>query len=117
MEYDKLTKAELIEKLKEQKHLAQAVEAKDKEVAKVKEEFLKTREELERQLRSLNEQLVKSITLEKHQEILKQELATAEETVKVANMVLQSHNNAMNLVNSAMAVINQNEALLSEKIK
>ena len=39
MDYTKFTKAELIEKLEEQRHLAEAVEAKDKEIITLKEEF------------------------------------------------------------------------------
>lgn len=36
MEYEKMTKAELIEKLIEQEHLAKAVEAKDAEISQLK---------------------------------------------------------------------------------
>ena len=39
MDYTKFTKAELIEKLEEQKHLAEAVNAKDREIITLKEEF------------------------------------------------------------------------------
>ena len=106
MEYDKMTKAELIEKLREQKHLAQAVEAKDKEIV-----------ELKKTLSEKSQQLANSITLDKHKEIVRKEIDEAEKTVELANTVLESHNNAMHLINSALAVINQNEKLLSEKIK
>ena len=41
MDYDKLTKAELLEKLEEQKHLASAVEAKDIEMSELKKESKK----------------------------------------------------------------------------
>ena len=36
MDYTKLTKSELIEKLEEQKHLAQAVDAKDREINQIR---------------------------------------------------------------------------------
>jgi len=45
MDYNKMTKAELVSIVKEQKHLASAVQAKDKEIADLKREFNRVREE------------------------------------------------------------------------
>lgn len=142
MEYDKMTKAELIQKLKEQKHLAQAIEAKDKEISELKnlkEKIIKDYEmrivdlkkgrdeaskehdirinELKKEILQKEKALSLSITPEKHKEEIEKVWADAKEAVEKANLVLHNYGQALALINSAMNVINQNDRYMSEKIK
>lgn len=123
MEYDKMTKAELIEKLEEQQHLAQAVEAKDKEISELKKDkkgHIKDYEtrisHLAKELKEKENALLKSVTPEKHKEEIEKVWNEAQITIDKANLVLQNHTQVLALFNSAMAVINQNDKFLSEKI-
>jgi predicted nucleic acid-binding Zn-ribbon protein len=113
MDYDKLTKAELIDKLNEQKHLAQAVEAKDQEIIRINNEMQKVKEQIKEQ----NLRMVGMISKEDSNKILNEALKDAEEKINLANQFLVSQKNALNLFNSALAVINQNDTLLQEKLK
>lgn len=108
MDYDKLTKAELIEKLNEKKHLASAVEAKDKEIIRINNELQKARSELN--------QKASMISKEKVDEMLNNALEDAEKTVQLANEFLAANKNALTLMNAAITVINQNDKLLNEKL-
>jgi hypothetical protein len=113
MDYDKLTKAELIDKLNEQKHLAHAVEAKDQEIIRINNEMQKVKEQIKEQ----NLRMVGMISKEDSNKILNEALKDAEEKINLANQFLVSQKNALNLFNSALAVINQNDTLLQEKLK
>lgn len=142
MDYNKLTKAELIEKLNEQKHLASAVEAKDKEILKIKDrqqkivkdyesrindlkkgrnEVSKEHEirvnELKKEILEKDRALSVAITPETHKEELEKVWDEAQKTVDKANLVLQTYSQALSLINSAMSLINQNDKYMSEKIK
>lgn len=109
MDYEKLTKVELIEKLNEQKHLASAVEAKDKEIVRINNELQKARKELSEQGQMIPKQ--------KADEMVNNALADAEKTVQLANEFLAANKNALTLMNAAMTVINHNDNLLNEKLK
>ena len=113
MDYNQLTKAELIEKLNEQKHLAHAVEAKDKEIVRINNEMQKVKE----QIREQNKRMVGLIPREESNKILDEALKDAEEKINLANQFLSAQKNTLHLLNSALAVINQNDALLNEKLK
>jgi len=108
MDYDKLTKAELIQKLNEQKHLAQAVEVKDQEIIRINNELQKTRSELN--------QKASMVSKEEVDKMLNNALADAEKTVQLANEFLAANKNALTLMNAALTVINQNDKLLNEKL-
>jgi hypothetical protein len=108
MDYDKLTKAELIDKLNEQKHLAHAVEVKDQEIIRINNELQKTRSELN--------QKASMISKEEVDKMLNNALADAEKTVQLANEFLAANKNALTLMNAALTVINQNDKLLNEKL-
>lgn len=120
MDYNKLTKTELIEKLEEQKHLASAVEAKDKEIVEIKElkekEIVRINNELQKVRKELNEQ-GEMVPKQKVDEMVNNALADAEKTVQLANEFLAANKNALTLMNAALTVINQNDKLLNEKLK
>lgn len=120
MDYGKLTKAELIQKLNEQKHLASAVEAKDKEIVELKEakekEISRINNELQKARSELKEQST-MITKQQADEMVNTALADAEKTVQLANEFLAANKNALTLMNAAMTVINHNDNLLNEKLK
>lgn len=113
MDYSQLTKAELLEKLNEQKHLAQAVDAKDQEIIRINNEMQKVKEQIKEQ----NLRMVGMISREESNKILDEALKDAEEKINLANQFLVAQKNALHLFNSALAVINQNDALLQEKLK
>jgi hypothetical protein len=124
MDYDKMTKAQLIEKLNEQKHLAQAVQAKDREILKMREDRNKEQERNNEIIKSLKEELREQenrsrsmITKEQFEEETKKVLDDAQEAVDKANLVLDTYSQAMNLINSALVIINKNDKYMSEKIK
>lgn len=120
MDYNKLTKAELIEKLEEQKHLAQAVEAKDKEISELKKGRDANLKDYEMRLSELRKEIQgkeKLITPEKHNEEMEKVWKDAQEAIDKANLVLQNYSQFLTLINSAMSVINQNDKYMSEKIK
>jgi hypothetical protein len=60
-DYSKMTKQELIDKLNEQKHLAQAINIKDKEIATLKTE-----------LKQLKQEVATKVPLNDHKDIIKE---------------------------------------------
>lgn len=58
MEYEKMTKIELIAKLEQQRHLASAVEAKDAEISKLKSQLEINQKDLIAQAKTLNERAI-----------------------------------------------------------
>lgn len=119
MKYDKMTKDELIEKLKEQKHLAQAVEAKDIEMSRLKNKKDEEIKKLKESLLDIRKELSKKahmITKEQANEMVNNALADAEKTVQIANEFLAANQNSLQLINAALKVINHNDKLLNEKL-
>ena len=93
-----LTKAELIEKLEEQKHLAEAVEAKDIEMSKLekkyKEKITKLHEEvieLSKKVHQVKEKHKHSITEEQMQERIKTINKEKERAQEVARLYVKMH--------------------------
>lgn len=96
MDYTKLTKSELIEKLEEQQHLVSAVEAKDIEMSQLKKE---SKKELE-QLKKKNEEEVKALKLQKEELITKyQGSLTTEQIEKVTERLVAERNEAVSRAN------------------
>lgn len=119
MKYDKMTKDELIEKLKEQKHLASAVEAKDIEMSQLKNKKDEEIKKLKESLLDARKELGKAsnmITKEQANEMVNNALADAEKTVQIANEFLAANQNSLQLINAALKVINHNDKLLNEKL-
>lgn len=123
MEYDKMTKAQLIEKLENLSHLGTTVHAKNKQINELKKERNKNLEDYEKRLSELAKELQEKdrlqkqlITPKKHKEELEKVWKDAQEAVDKANVVLKTYEQAMTLINSALAIINENDKYMSEKI-
>lgn len=135
MDYSQLTKAELIEKLNEQKHLAQAVEAKDKEIANLlkekqnKDEKLlqeisqirtqkqKEIEELNKTIKELNHQLIGSMTKEKVEQYVKDVQEENKTIREVANYYIKIHTDFLKQTQQNLEMAIFTEDLVSQKIK
>lgn len=119
MKYDKMTKDELIEKLKEQKHLAQAVEAKDIEMSQLKNKKDEEIKKLKESLLDIRKELAQKsnmVTKQQADEMVNNALKDAEKTVQIANEFLAANKNSLQLINAALKVINHNDKLLNEKL-
>jgi alpha-glucuronidase len=124
MDYEKLTKAELIEKLNEQKHLAEAVNAKDKEIANLKKEkhdkdenLLQEIEKLNNKNKELNHQLVGSMTKEKVEEYVKMVQEENKNIREVANYYIKIHTDFLKQTQQNLEMAIFTEDLVSQKIK
>lgn len=124
MDYDKMTKAQLIEELTKKKHLASAVESKDNQIANLRNQKLEEKEKYDEALRLIKEELQSKenllknyISKEQFQEEVDKVWKDAEEAVEKANLVLKTYNQFLSMMNSAMTLINQNDSYMSEKIK
>lgn len=119
MKYDKMTKDELIEKLKEQKHLASAVEAKDIEMSQLKNKKDEEIKKLKESLLDIRKELAQKsnmVTKQQADEMVNNALKDAEKTVQIANEFLAANKNSLQLINAALKVINHNDKLLNEKL-
>ena len=124
MDYEKLTKAELIEKLNEKKHLAEAVNAKDKEIANLKKEkndkdenLLQEIEKLNNKNKELNHQLVGSMTKEKVEEYVKSVQEENKTIREVANYYIKIHTDFLKQTQQNLEMAIFTEDLVSQKIK
>jgi hypothetical protein len=124
MDYEKLTKAELIEKLNEQKHLAKAVEAKDKEIANLikeknnkDENLLQEIENLNKKNKELNHRLVGSMTKEKVDEYIKSVQEENKAIREVANYYIKIHTDFLKQTQQNLEMAIFTEDLVSQKIK
>ena len=117
MKYDKMTKEELIQKLEEQKHLVSAVEAKDNEMAQLKNKKDEEIKKIKEDLQELRKELVGKIPKQQADEMVNNALEDAEKTVQIANEFLAANQNSLQLLNSAIKIINHNDKLLNEKLK
>lgn len=111
-----LTKAELIEKLEEQKHLASAVEAKDNEIIQLKNKKDEEIKKLKELLTAARKELVGKIPKEQADEMVNNALKEAEKTVQIANEFIAGKENSLQLMNAALKIINHNDKLLNEKL-
>jgi len=116
MNYKDMTKAELIEKLEEQKHLASAIEAKDIEMSQLKNKKDEEVKKLRENLQELRKELVGKIPKQQAEEMVNNALKDAEKTVQIANEFLAANKNSLQLMNAALKIINHNDKLLNEKL-
>jgi septal ring factor EnvC (AmiA/AmiB activator) len=112
--------AELEAKLNEQKHLADAVNAKDEEISKIKEEIIKLKEEYSKINNQLTEKNLKIQALEK-EKAARSSMEEKENTVKKLIHALQGYQNAyrsfLKNVQGGLENAVELEALLSEQLK
>jgi transcriptional regulator len=124
MKYEKMTKEELIKKLEEQKHLAHAVESKDREISEIKKRGTEQKEKYNASLKMLKEQIAEkefiikqSFSKEQFKEEVDKIWKEAQLSVDKANIVLNGYTKALRLLNAALDMVNENDRHMSEKIK
>jgi Ca2+-binding EF-hand superfamily protein len=105
MDYNQLTKAELVEKLNEQKHLAQAVEAKDKEIVELKQKFEAFKTE--------HQGAIKKADIEKYVKDVQEEIKQAQ---TVANYYIRIYRDFLKQTQQNLEMAILTEELVSEKI-
>ena len=119
-----LTKAELIEKLEEQKHLAEAVEAKDIEMSKLekkyKEKITKLHEEvieLSKKVHQVKEKHKHSITEKQMQERIKTINKEKERAQEVARLYVKMHHDLLKQTQQNLEMALFTEQVVSDKFK
>ena len=121
MNYKNMTKDDLIKKLESQQHLAQAIEAKDKEILKHIEEKLKMKEEIDTLINSNQGALKEMPLLKEHIKRLEEsnkKLATiAKEKVNSAALYVNAFQGLMKSIQGTLDNTIELEALLSKNIK
>ena len=129
MDYSKHTKQELIDLVSSQQTLADAVQAKDKEITRlekvIKELNVKEQELVpKQQVHQLNDRIYELERLLKEQvskEEVKKVTQQLEEDLKkarqIGNMYIQSHRDLMRVLKVNLDLAISHEDLLSEKLK
>ena len=124
MKYEKMTKEELIKKLEEQKHLAHAVESKDREISEINKRGAEQQERYNTSLKVLKEQIKEkeliikqSFSKEQFKEEVDKIWKEAQLSVDKANFVLNGYTKALRLLNAALDMVNENDRHMSEKLK
>ena len=134
-----LTKAELIEKLEEQTHLASAVEAKDIEISQLKKESKKQLEDLKKKheeeikrLSKKREEEVKALKKEKAELVTRYQGSLTKEQIKEAterlieerneaaqraNLYIKIHHDLLKQIQHTTEMALFSEQLVSEKFK
>ena len=119
MDYKKLNKSELIEKLEEQKHLAKAVETKDKEIIILKKEVESLKETIKSETvpkekyDAVNEALRNSVPKEK----LEAMEADLKHVASVAVSYRNSFDDLIRLFKSGLDMAITTSELLGERVK
>jgi len=106
MDYTKLTKSELIEKLEEQKHLAQAVDAKDREINQIRLKF--------EEFRTLHQGALKQDEVKALTKQLEDEKKKA---IDVANLYIKMHHDYLKQTQQNLEMALFTEQVVSDKIK
>ena len=135
MEYTNLTKAELLEKLNEQKHLAQAVEAKDNEIATIKKQLeemktkyqgavIKSEEAKDNEIATIKKQLEEiktkyqgAITKSEIEDYTKKVEEERKQAFEIANLYIKAHRDFLKQTQQNLEMVIFTEELLSQKIK
>ena len=117
-----MTKEELIKKLEEQKHLAKAVNAKDKEIADIRvkaKNMIKEAVDRENMAKEkVNELMTKyseSVTKEVLQKTIEKIEAERDKAIKVANRYIQAYRDYLKLTQHTLNMAISNEELISPK--
>jgi hypothetical protein len=121
MESSVMKKEELIAKLEQQKHLAKAVEEKDKEIALSKKESTLKIEELTIQNGKLNAKVIElEAKLKPHEEMLEFVKKLEEENKKVVahlNMYIEAFRNVLKSNQGVLDNAIQLEAFINESLR
>ena len=121
METKEMNKSELLSKLQEQQHLAQAIEAKDKEIALLQKESKLKIEELTIQNGKLNAKVVELETkIKPHEELLELVKKLEDENKKVVahlNMYIEAFRNMLKGSQGMLDNAIQLEAFINESLR
>ena len=119
-----LTRQELREKLKEQKHLASAVEAKDKEMTKLKEShrqlvdsFKKEIEELKKEINGLKDNAKGLVHLSEVQEKINKVKEENKNLVDTTNLYIEMYHNYLKQTQHNLEMALFTEQVISDKFK
>lgn len=117
MDYDKLTKAELIQKLKEQKHLAEAVNAKDKEIAELKKTYETKVHQLEKSVTSIKNDYTGSMKREEVDKLVKETEKNKQEAKQLAQFYVKMYHDFLKQTQQNLEMALFTEQVVSEKFK
>ena len=117
MDYEKLTKAELIEKLNEQKHLAQAVNAKDKEIVALKTKYEDRVEQLNNEVYQLKKDYAGALKKEEIDKIIKDADDKRKESSHLAQFYVKMYHDFLKQTQQNLEMALFTEQLVSEKFK
>lgn len=106
MDYNTLTKAELIKLLEEQKHLAQAVEAKDKEIV-----------EANARVDAILEEYQGSMKQGQVDKMMKELIEQRDYALEIANLYMTAHTDLLKQAQQNLEMAVFTEGLISQKIK
>lgn len=122
MDYEKLTKAELIEQLKNAKHLATTIQAKESEILKLKVKFKKEIQEAverENEAKQKINELVQKNQGTVSQEVLQSTIEKIEmdrdRAIGVANRYMQAFRDYLKLTQQTLNMAISTEELISPK--
>jgi hypothetical protein len=117
MDYDKLTKAELIDKLNEQKHLAQAVNAKDKEIVELKKRYETRLEQVTDEVNQLKKDYQGALKKEEIDKIIKTAEDQRKESSHLAQFYVKMYHDFLKQTQQNLEMALFTEQLVSEKFK
>jgi len=124
MDYTKLTKQELIEKLKSKKHLSTTVHSKDVEIGKIKvshrelvSKLNEEAKELKNEINILKSKLESSITREELDEKIKGITEERDKSVRAAQLYIKMYHNYLKQIQHNLDMALFTEQVVSEKFK
>lgn len=119
-----LTKAELLEKIKEQKHLASAVEAKDNEMSQLKEShrqlvdnFKKEIKEMQKEISDLKQNAKGLVHLSEVQEKIDKVKEENKNLVETTNLYIRMYHNYLKQTQHNLEMALFTEQVVSDKFK
>ena len=113
MDYNTLTKAELVKLLEEQKHLAKAVEAKDTELILAQEKI----DEANARVDEILKQYTGSMTKEQIDKYTKELTEQRDYALEIANLYITVHTDLLKQTQQNLEMAVFTEGLISQKIK
>lgn len=117
MDYDKLTKAELIEKLNEKKHLAQAVEAKDKEIVQLRKNYESRIEGLQEEIAKFKKDYQGALKKEEIDKLIKDAETKRNEAKQLAQFYVKMYHDFLKQTQQNLEMALFTEQIVSEKFK
>lgn len=117
MDYDKMTKAELIEKLNQQKHLAKAVEAKDIELSQMVKRYEAKVEGLQEEIAKFRRDYQGALKKEEIDVIIKDAETKRNEAKQMAQFYVKMYHDFLKQTQQNLEMALFTEQVVSEKFK